>query len=99
MTDSLRETIRRIADGWELRGRSDRRGKLPPSYRLQRRTGEETEEVSDVQAGPVKRLLSLRWIVETGREGEETLYALTPSGKAEAAKPPAEVPDLPPAGG
>ena len=95
MSDSLRDTLRLMADGWELRGRSDRRGKLPPTYRL-RRGDAEDEEVRDAHAGPVKRLLSLRWVAEAGREGEETIYSLTASGRAEAAKPPA---DPPPPGG
>lgn len=88
MSDTLRETLRLMADGWELRGLSDRRGKLPPTYRLRKGEGDD-EEVREAHVGPVKRLLSLRWIAETGREGNETVFSLTPTGTAQAAEPPA----------
>jgi hypothetical protein len=89
MSESLRQTVRLMADGWELRGRSGGRGKLPPSYQLVRGEGED-REVRAADAGLVKRLVSLRWVAEAGKEGDETLYALTASGRAEAAKPPAD---------
>ena len=91
MSEHLRETLRLMADGWQLRGWSDRRGKLPPTFRLTRGEGQD-EEIRDAHAGPVRRLVSLRWIAEAGREGEETLYTLTAAGRAEAAKPPADPP-------
>ena len=87
MSDSLRDTLRLMADGWQLRGRSDRRGKLPPTYQLRKGEGDDAE-VRDAHAGPVKRLVSLRWVAESGREGDETLYSLTAAGKAQAESPP-----------
>ena len=41
--------------------------------------------------GQVKRLVSLRWVAESGREGDDSLYTLTAAGRGEAAKagPPA----------
>ena len=67
------------------RGRSERRGKLPPTYQLTRGDDEE-REIRPADAGQVKRLVSLRWVAESGREGDDSLYTLTASGKGEAAK-------------
>ena len=66
-------------------GRSDRRGKLPPSYHLTRGEGDD-REVRPADVGQVKRLVSLRWVAESGREGDDSVYTLTASGKVEAAK-------------